>query len=163
MGTKQMPDTLDDILPNWIFFMRLSSPEKVAEAVQRFFRTDEATPEDFKREFNIDLRNFPNFYFEVGVTDALEGPLIPAVVKPILVLKSSHSGKSYRAYVMKHDGFFDTDQQYAWVDAQMWDKHVQDNFAQELRERAAKERERLEQAERHQEKKNDGAKKNEEK
>ncbi len=143
----------------WIEFIKLSDEEHITLATQRFFGVANATPADFEHHFNVDLSKYPNFYLEVGGTDSLEGHLLPATVKPILVLQASHSGKSYKTLVMKYTGFVDMDKQHAWVDAVQWDKYVDDNLIQQMQEQAEIEEENQRRLQKQLEKKANGEEK----
>jgi len=148
-------DPLDAVLPNYIEFARLKGPKEATTAVQRFFSSEYATLEHFVKKFGVDLTSFPGFYLEVGAADVPTGPIVSGMVKPILVLQQSKTGKNYTPYIMKHEGFFNMDQTRAWVSATSWDEHVKDTLTAELKDIARKERDRQERMMKHAERKAD--------
>lgn len=146
-------DPVDLLVPNYIEFARMNGPKEALSAVQRFFADSQATLEHFLHYFGVDLTQFPGFYLEVDTADAPEGPLVPGKVKPILVLRRSKSGSSHIPHVMAHEGFTTADGTSAWVDARLWDKHVQDTLLDEVKEAARKKRDQLKREAKHQERK----------
>jgi len=134
-------DCVEDLLPTWVEFTRMSNEKEMLAAVTAFFGSSEATIKDFKNSFGIDVKDFPNFYLETGVTDAPTGPFLGGKVSPILVIKQSRSGKNFTAHIFKHEGLLNESFQHAWIDRIAWEKHVDDTFTEELKARAAKVRE----------------------
>jgi len=134
-------DPVDDLLPRWIEFAYLGNEKEIADAVKQFFTDDRATADDFKQQFGVDLTKFIGYFLETGVADAPQGPLTPRRVTPILVLQQSRSGKSFSTHMLKHDGLMHDSRRVAWIEREAWDAHVQDTFAEEIREKAAKLRE----------------------
>jgi hypothetical protein len=153
MAPTELMDPVDILVPNYIEFARMSGPKEALNAVQRFFATGQATLEHFVQYFGVDLTNFPGFYLEVGTADAPSGPLVPGRVRPILVLRQSNSGSSHIPHVMDHEGFMTVDGTTAWVDAGLWDKHVQDTLIDEVKEAARKKREQMKRQAKHLERK----------
>lgn len=125
----------------WIEFARIGNARERKAAVRSFFSSPEATTGMFASRFGISLEDFPGFYLEVAVTDAPRGPLMAGVVKPILVLRQSKSGKTFSPHIMQHEGLLDHDQTHAWIRAEEWDDYVQDTFMQEVNEERARKRE----------------------
>ena len=146
-------DPVDILVPNYIEFARMDGPKEALQAVRMFFGSAHAQAEHFTQYFGVDLTKFPGFYLEVGTADAPEGPLVPGRVRPILVLRQSRSGSSHTPHVMHHEGFTTLDGRRAWVDATLWDQHVQDTFLEEVKVAAAKRRDQMERAAKHQERK----------
>lgn len=136
--------TVDDLLPQWIEFSRLGNKKEVTIAVQRFFGSENAQPEDFKNHFGVDLLQYPNYYLETGVADAPRGPYTPRRVTPILVLRQSRTGQSFSVHLFKHDGLVHDSRLEAWIDREEWDQHVHDTFAEDLKKKAAAIREKQE-------------------
>jgi hypothetical protein len=148
-------DPIDVLVPNYIEFARMNGPKEALAAVQRFFASSNATLEHFVQYFGVDLTQFSGFYLEVDAVDAPVGPLVPGKVKPILVLRQSKSGASHTPHVMNHEGFMTVDGTTAWVDARLWDKHVQDTLLDEVKEAARKKREQMQREAKHKERKAD--------
>lgn len=155
MAPTELMDPVDILVPNYIEFARMHGPKEALNAVQQFFATSHATLEHFVQYFGVDLNDFPGFYLEVGAADAPKGPLVPGKVRPILVLRQSRSGSSHIPHVMSHEGFMTMDGTTAWVDAHLWDKHVQDTLLDEVKEAARKKREQMKRQAKHKERKAD--------
>lgn len=146
-------DVLDEVLPQYVEFVRLDTPEGVQRAVTSYMGDPEATAEQFQRFYGIDLANFSRFYIEVGLSDSPMGPLVAGRISPILVIRQSQSGQSYSPQILKCTGFYDMKQQLAWTEATQWDELVKDDLVEELKEQAAKERDRMRRMEKHMQRK----------
>jgi len=133
-------DPVDSLLPRWVEFNRLGNDKEIKEAVQKFFSDPGASSESFQLQFGIDLHEFGGYYLETGVVDAPQGPFIPTRITPILVLRQSRSGQSFTPHIFKHDGLLHDRRLLAWVEREAWETHVEDTFAEELKQRAAKAR-----------------------
>lgn len=142
-------DELDAVLPQYVEFVRLDAPEGVQRAVTSYMGDPNATADQFHQFYGIDLRNFSRFYIEVGLSDSPMGPLVAGKISPILVIRQSQSGQSYNPQILKCSGFYNMKQQLAWAEAAQWDELVKDDLVEELKKKAAKERDRMQRIEKH--------------
>ena len=134
-------DPVEELLPAWVEFSRMANEKEIHRAVVAFFGDTKATADDFKRIFGIDLNNYKNYYMETGADDAPTGPLLGGRLSPILVIRQSNSGQTFTAHIFKHDGLINENLKHAWIARKEWEEHVNDTFAEELKQRAQKARE----------------------
>ena len=138
---EQEVDPMNNLFPRWTEFNRLGNDKEIQEAVRKFFGDARATSENFLTQFGVDLNEFLGYYLESGLVDAPQGPFTPTRITPILVIRQSRSGQSFAPHIFKHEGLLHDSRMLAWVDSEAWDVHVQDTFAEEIKQQAAKERE----------------------
>ena len=140
VANEEPRDPVDSLLPRWVEFSRLGNAKEIQHAATQFFSDEKASVKSFQAQFGVDLHKFQGYYLETGMSDAPQGPFIPTRITPILVLRQSRSGQSFTPHIFKHNGLLHDNRLTAWIEREEWDAHVQDTFAEELKQKAAKAR-----------------------
>jgi hypothetical protein len=109
----------------------LENTDDLDIVARRFFGKspsgDWATHKAFITKLGVDLKPFAGYYMEIGGTPAPIAPITAGIVKPILALKQTHTG---RCTPMRHsvEGLYSQDRKRAWVDVDVWETMLGDDF-----------------------------------
>jgi hypothetical protein len=137
------------IRPRFVELLRMSTTEEMDAVAQRYFTRldsqlkregkDGVTHLEFWHQFGIDVRQYSNFYAEVGGSSAIRGPYFPSnKVRPILTIQRSRSGMTWKIVSQSCTGFFSQNLERAWVPVDVYEKMLSDTFYDELQEKADK-------------------------
>lgn len=120
--------------PQWVEFLRIETKEEMGTFASRFFG-NKFSATDLVDTFGLGLAEFLNYYVEVGLVFAPDGPLVPGKVAPILVLRMDEDGKTFKPHVFRTKGFHDMQGKRAWLKAPEWDKLLGDSLYEDLEEK----------------------------
>jgi hypothetical protein len=138
------------IRPRFIELVKLQGPEQMDEVARRFFARKEAemkqkdptfkaTRKEFLTNFGIDIEKYTGFFMEVGGSPTIRGAYFPSdKVRPILTIKRSRSGKTWKVISHSCSGFFNNPMDRAWVEVDEYEGMLGDVFFDELQENAEK-------------------------
>lgn len=137
------------IRPRFVELVKLATPEAMDEVAQRYFTRldtqrrmegrDGVDHSEFWHQFGIDIRQYANFYAEVGGSTAIRGPYFPSnKVRPLFTIKRSHSGKTWKVVAQSCIGFFSQNLERAWVKVDVYEQMLSDTFYDELQDKADK-------------------------
>lgn len=130
---EEQKTNVQDKAPKWVEFLRVESEEEMTTVAAKFFGGD-FKGVDVVETFGMELGTFTNFYVEVGLVFAPDGPLVPGKVAPILVLKQQEDG-GFKPHVFRSSGFHDMQGKRAWIKAPEWDELLGDTLYNELEEK----------------------------
>ena len=138
------------IRPRFVELVKLATPEAMDEVAKRYFARldtqlrkggteDGVNHSEFWHQFGVDVRQYANFYAEVGGSTAIRGPYFPSnKVRPIFTIKRSHSGKTWKVVAKSCIGFFSQNLERAWVKVDVYEQMLDDTFYDELQKKSDK-------------------------
>jgi hypothetical protein len=121
----------------FVEFMRIDTPKDANQAAACVLGED-YTALAFEHNFGVNLLDYKGYYVEVGCAEAPQGPITPASVEPILVLRKSRSGQQFKPNVLKVTGYYNNSRKTAWVSIEVWEAQLGDDAPQKARLRLQK-------------------------
>ena len=137
------------IRPRFVELLRMSGKDEMDEVAKRYFTQIDTKRRmaggegvdltEFWHQFGVDVRQYSNFYAEIGGSTAIRGPSFPSnKVRPIFTIKRSHSGKTWKVVAQSCKGFFSQSLARAWVPVDVYETMLSDTFYDELQVKADK-------------------------
>lgn len=111
----------------------LFGSERLKDAAPRPYKS-----EQYAHQLGIDIQQYGGFYCEVGAAESPVGPVVPAserlLIKPILTIRQSRSGRYYVQSMEFPSGLFSQDKSRCWIKTQDYDEMLGDDYFDRIEE-----------------------------